>query len=503
MNAQHQRLLPVLRYMVATLLLGPVFTLLALNPVLTDSPANFLGPPAFFMLGLVGWYLISTHRITAAIKLMMVGSWIAVTGIAFFSGGLRSPVMVFYPVLILATGWLDSAGSSKWMAGFSVIVTLALWLGEHLQWLPLQLVAPSAVYAFDQIMTSLLAAVVIVFVVQTFKLRVEELKETKNSLKKQALALQHSEDRYRTLIEWSPGAVLVHRLGKIVYANPAAISLFGAPDAAALLTKSTTALIHPEHRAAQAARMKSIINQEAIPAATESRFLRCDGTPIDVQVQGTAIDFDGEPAIQVSLHDITESKKLEREIRQLAFYDDLTRLPNRRMLDDRLRQVQSSGKRHGGYSALLFLDLDNFKPLNDTHGHALGDALLIDAAARLRKCVRESDTVARFGGDEFVVLIAELGTSQIESTVHALGIAEKIRTMLSEPYELNTQQLASANGCGDITHQCTVSLGVVVFAGDRTPPSELLKQADTAMYQAKDEGRNRVKLFKNKAGLIR
>ena len=498
LNAR-QTLLPLLRAMVAALLLGPIITLLALSPVLTDSPVNFLGPPAIFMVGLAAWYLISVDRVNAAVQLTMAGLWITMTGIAIFSGGLRSPVMVVYPVLILMTGWLVSARSAKLMALLSMAASLGLWLAERLQVLPVEFAPPTAVYAIHQIIIVLLSAVLIVFVVKRFGLRLDQLRETRNKLKKHALALQRSENRYRTLIEWSPEAMLVHRLGTIIYANPAAIKLFGAPDASALLAKKTTDLIHPDEQAAQTARMKSIMNQERIAPATESRFVKLDGTVMDVQVQGTAIDFDGEPAIHVCIHDITERKMLEREIRQLAFYDDLTHLPNRRLLEDRLRQVLSSSKRQGGFSALMFLDLDNFKPLNDRYGHALGDALLVDAAVRLKKCVREMDTVARFGGDEFVVLVPELGNTPAESTTKALVIAEKIRSTLSEPYLLETMQLAAAKA--SITHQCTVSMGVLVFSGDATRPDDLLKWADAAMYQAKDEGRNRVHLFERNQDL--
>ena len=498
LNAQ-RALLPLLRYMIAALLLGPIITLLALSPVLTDSLVNLIGPPAIFVVGLAAWYLISVNKINAAIQMTMTGIWVTITGIALFSGGLRSPVVVIYPVLILMTGWLDGARSAKWMALLSVASSLSLWSAEHLNYLPGHFAPPTAVYAIHQVIIVLLSAVLIVYVVRSFGLRFDQLRETKNTLKSQALALQQSQDRYRTLIEWSPEAMLVHRLGTLIYANPAAIKLFGAPDATALLAKKTTDLIHPDEQAAQTARMKSIINQELIPSATESRFVKFDGTVIDVQVQGTAIDFDGEPAIHVSIHDITERKKLEREIRQLAFYDDLTHLPNRRLLDDRLRQVLSSSKRYGGFSALMFLDLDNFKALNDRHGHALGDALLVDAATRLRKCVREMDTVARFGGDEFVVLIPELGNTQPDSTTKAMGIAEKIRAALSEPYVLET---TPPDGAGfSVTHQCTVSMGVLIFSDDASPVDDLLKWADAAMYQAKDEGRNRVHLFQQNQDL--
>ena len=424
----------------------------------------------------------------------MASIWIAVTGIAIFSGALQSPVMVVYPVIVLLTGWLVSVRQAKLMAGLTVAASLGLWLAGQRQWLPIQFAPSTAVYAIHQIIIVMLSAVLIVYVVRAFKLRLKQLHEARNRLKEQALALQQSEDRYRTLIEWSPEAILVHRLGNIIYANPAAIKLFGAPDAAALLAKKTSELIHPDELAAQTARMASIIHQDAIAPATESRFLKLDGTVITVQVQGTAIDYDGEPAIHVAIHDISERKKLENDIRQLAFYDDLTLLPNRRLLEDRLRQTLSTSQRRGDFSALMFLDLDNFKTLNDTYGHAVGDALLVDVAIRLKQCVRSMDTVARFGGDEFVVLIPELGKAKRDATGQALGIAEKIRKELSRPHVLASQPVAGASA--SITHRCTVSIGVLVFSAEQATQDVLLKWADAAMYQAKDEGRNRLHLFK-------
>ena len=131
--------------------------------------------------------------------------------------------------------------------------------------------------------------------------------------------------------------------------------------------------------------------------------------------------------------DITERKQMEDQVHQLAFYDTLTHLPNRRLLDDRLSQTMAASKRSACYGALMFLDLDNFKPLNDMHGHVVGDLLLIEAADRLEACVREMDTVARFGGDEFVVMISDLDADKSRIDAQARLIAEKIRVALSDP----------------------------------------------------------------------
>lgn len=303
-------------------------------------------------------------------------------------------------------------------------------------------------------------------------------------------ALKASEERYRTLIEWTPEAILVHRNTHIMYANPSALKLFGASNVQSLLRKNTTDLIHPDDLPSQMARMECIKRGEPLPGSAEVRFLKLDGNPIDVEVQGTAIEFDGEPAIHVSIRDITERKHLEREIRQLAFYDSLTALPNRRLLDDRLSQAISANRRSGHFGALMFLDLDNFKPLNDRHGHAVGDLLLAQAAIRLKACVRGMDTVARFGGDEFVVLLTELDADWQKARQFAQTVAKKINTAMASAYSLPVP--GQNNAALRIKHQCTASIGVVVFSGANTDAQELTKWADAAMYQAKNEGRNRI-----------
>jgi diguanylate cyclase (GGDEF)-like protein/PAS domain S-box-containing protein len=194
--------------------------------------------------------------------------------------------------------------------------------------------------------------------------------------------------------------------------------------------------------------------------------------------------------------DITQRKKLEEQIQQLAFYDTLTNLPNRRLLSDRLNQTMHASKRSGYHAAVMFLDLDNFKPLNDKHGHVIGDLLLVEAANRLTSCVREIDTVARFGGDEFVVMISELCSDQDESTSQALAIAEKIRNTLSAPYLLQYRREGQPDIC--VQHYCTVSIGVAVFIDHQGSQEDILKWADEAMYQAKETGRNTIRFYERK-----
>ena len=186
-----------------------------------------------------------------------------------------------------------------------------------------------------------------------------------------------------------------------------------------------------------------------------------------------------------SLTDITKMLSAEHEIQRLAFFDTLTNLPNRRLFFDRLKQALTENRRTNQSSAILFLDLDDFKILNDTLGHDMGDLLLQKVADRLSSCVRASDTVARLGGDEFVVLLKDLSMKNLEAVAQARDIAEKILFTFNKAFLLGTD-----------THQSTSSIGISLCGGDGEKSADkLLKEADIAMYNAKAEGRNTLRFF--------
>jgi len=182
--------------------------------------------------------------------------------------------------------------------------------------------------------------------------------------------------------------------------------------------------------------------------------------------------------------DITERKASEEKIQHLAFYDHLTDLPNRLLLLDRLNQALVSSVRNGAVCALLFIDLDNFKNLNDTLGHDMGDMLLKQVTQRLATCIRQGDTLARLGGDEFVVMLLDLSEQPIEAAAQTEAIGEKILATLNQPYPLVTHD-----------YNCSASIGVTLFSGNQQGADELMKQADIAMYQAKKAGRNTLRFF--------
>ena len=190
--------------------------------------------------------------------------------------------------------------------------------------------------------------------------------------------------------------------------------------------------------------------------------------------------------------DITYKKAAEDEIKHLAFYDMLTRLPNRRLMLDRLAQALTSSARHKRHCALMMIDLDNFKTLNDTQGHDIGDQLLVAVALRLETCVRKGDTVARLGGDEFVIILEDLGDNE-EAVLHAESVARKILAQLSKPYLLDI----TLNGVklSPHRHRCTSSIGITLFDEQPITVDEIMKRADTAMYQAKSAGRNTLRFY--------
>jgi diguanylate cyclase (GGDEF)-like protein len=182
----------------------------------------------------------------------------------------------------------------------------------------------------------------------------------------------------------------------------------------------------------------------------------------------------------------------ETELDQLSGTDALTRLPNRRALDRKLAWTMAMSKRSETCSALMLIDLDNFKSLNDTHGHDAGDALLIETAQRLLKTVREIDFVARQGGDEFIVVLNQLGSDRNASLDVALAVASKIHAALDEPFRFNIKHHGQADK--QVEHHCGSCIGVTVFDGHDGTQEEIIKRADVAMYEAKASGRNSVRV---------
>ena len=223
--------------------------------------------------------------------------------------------------------------------------------------------------------------------------------------------------------------------------------------------------------------------------AFEGRWLHIESTP--TRLPGGDVLFDG------ITQDITERRRLEASVVHQAFHDTLTDLPNRRLLVDRLCHAHACVRRSKGHGAVLYLDLDNFKPLNDRHGHGAGDQLLRTVAERLLTCVRASDTVARIGGDEFVVLLCDLDGLQETAVSQAQLVADKVLDALSPKYVLSVS--AEGGRLRVVEHICATSIGIAMFAGEDADLDGILRAADSAMYLAKWAGGNQSCLAKSSA----
>jgi diguanylate cyclase (GGDEF)-like protein/PAS domain S-box-containing protein len=418
-------------------------------------------------------------------------------------------------------------------------------------------------------------------------------------------ALLESEQRHRTLVEWSPECINVHRKGIVCYVNTSAVKMMGATSSEQLIGKHIREFIHPDYHHLLDIRVGYMTTQGEHSPSVEMKFCRADGFYMDVVVQTISIPFDGERSFYSAWHDVTQLKKnaeaqriaasvfesqegmlvinndwkilrvnhsfieitgyaakelmgkvpyffdqtllnpefleqfhqqinqqgawqgeiinrrkdghlfpawlnissvknddgatthyvgtfsditerkaIEDEIRNLAFYDPLTQLPNRRLLIDRLKQAIVSSVRDNYKGALLFIDLDNFKMLNDTLGHDKGDLLLQIVAERLLTCTRDGDTVARLGGDEFVVMLEDLSEDAFEASRLSEIVASKIISALNQPYWLGLNE-----------HRSSPSIGVTLFGEKVESIEEPLKRADLAMYQAKAAGRNTARFY--------
>lgn len=229
---------------------------------------------------------------------------------------------------------------------------------------------------------------------------------------------------------------------------------------------------------------KKIINTQQ-PQVCEISMKRHNNTPFwGYLVASATVDEHGEQNLFLVLNDSTELHNHVDKIRQLAFFDALTGLPNRRLLLDRINHALISADRNSKLGALMMLDLDNFKQLNDTKGHADGDILLQQIANRLQSCVRKNDSLGRLGGDEFVILLEGLNENPSEAADEALHIAKKIQHEFSYPFEFR-----------DYTYHITASIGITIFMQHEENMDNLLKNADAAMYQAKAAGRNQIRFF--------
>ena len=311
-----------------------------------------------------------------------------------------------------------------------------------------------------------------------------ELQMQNDELRRTQLALEESRDRYLDLYEFAPiGYLTLSREGLILDINLTGALLLGQ-DRKKVVQRPLSRFISPEDCDRYYRLLGQIMKHDERQSFVV-KLKRSDGSIVHVQLDCVrAVNGDTPLAIRTTLTDISEQRHAEAEVANLAFYDSLTQLPNRRLLLDRLRQLLATSSRTRRHGAILFVDLDDFKTLNDTQGHDIGDLLLRRASQRLTTCVREGDTVARLGGDEFVVMLEALSEEDTEAVVQTRTVAEKILANLKEPYDLVGHNYRSSG-----------SIGITLFNGNRESVEDLLKRADLALYRAKAAGRGILRFF--------
>jgi len=313
---------------------------------------------------------------------------------------------------------------------------------------------------------------------------INKRKAAEASLSKAQEALRLSEVRYRTVFQTSLDCVTIKTLtdGRFIDVNGPFLKLMGFEYEEVIGRTSLELDFWADPRSRDG--MAQLLRRDSSFQDFETQYKKRNGEIFWVRISASKIDIDGTPCILSVMRDISYAKAAEEEIWNLAFYDPLTHLPNRRLLLDRLRQALAATTRTERNRALLFVDLDDFKTLNDTLGHQTGDRLLQEVAARLSKSVRECDTVARLGGDEFVVMLEGLSILPDEAATQAEVVGRNILSAIDQPYWLDGHECLS-----------TSSVGITVFGQKSESADAILQQADIAMYQAKAAGRNTMRFF--------
>ncbi len=312
-----------------------------------------------------------------------------------------------------------------------------------------------------------------------------ELEIQNEELRRAQVLLEQSRDRYLELYDYAPvGYLSIGMKGLVEEANLTASDMLGV-ERARLTGQRLSRFVVEEYEDTLFLHRRRLLDGDG-PQSIELGMRDSKGRRFHARVEmASGDDVRGESSgYRIVITDISEHKRIEEVIEHLATFDVLTDLPNRRLLLDRLSHALASCRRHRHFGAVLFIDLDNFKDVNDSLGHPTGDALLKEVADRLKETLREEDTSARLGGDEFVVLLSELSDDEEEAAKQAQLGAEKVRKALSRPYKIQNNEL-----------HVTPSIGITMIPMEDDGADDILKHADTAMYKAKEAGKNAVRFF--------
>jgi len=594
-----------LQVAIAILLFGAVVSLIALRIVAPEQTARLSAPLMVCGVALAGQYFLSRGSIQVCSHVLAFGVWMAVTGTAFFTDGVRAAVVITYPVIILMVAWMIGAPATLLITALTVAATVVFVVAESHDVLPKSLPSSPTMHGGDQIVVYLLSAVLAVILMRAYQSRMKELRKVGSDLAQRADALQASKaELQRAQAVAKVGSWSCDIATGTMRLSAESCRIFGLPEGTTATPQSYLARVHAEDRGAverlwQAAckgdafdcehrimvgnEVRWIRQKAELELASDGTALRISGITQDItqrknaetQLRIAATAFESHEGMMITsaqevilrvnhafteitgyaahevvgqsprllnsgrhnatfyasmwssiastgswqgeiwnrrkdgevypewltitavrdgaalvthyvaiFSDITARKTAENEIQNLAFFDPLTRLPNRRLLMDRLKQALVASYRHQRQGALLFVDLDDFRTLNDTLGYPKGDLLLQQVARNLLSCVHEGDTVARLGGDEFLVMLEDLSDNPMQAATEAESVAEKILVKLNLTYELDNDKYHS-----------TCSIGIAMFGERKENVEEPVKRAELALYQANSAGRNTLRFY--------
>ena len=445
--------------------------------VLPEHASQAWGQLAMAGVALVGTVLLWRRHYQLGIYWMASGVWLCIMGMSAFHEGVRTPIYYALPIVVIFLGWVVGSRAALFTVGITVAATVLLIVADMRGWLPAVPPSPPLLHGIAQGFVLLLSAALVIYLVQAYRERLQEMARAHE-------VLRQSELKFATTFNANPvaGSIATQAEGRIVAVNDNFVRDFGWSREE---LEGRTAMEIGLWADLQARdQFREALSRQGRTMNHETTWRHRNGELRRISISCSTIEIDGEVYFLGFCTDITTRKAAEEEIQRLAFYDPLTGLPNRRLLMDRLEQAMTACARHQRLGALLFIDLDNFKTLNDTHGHDMGDLLLRQVAQRLAGSVREGDTVARLGGDEFVVMLEDLSHDAIEAATQAETVGRKILTALNELYEIRALNVHS-----------TPSLGATLFGAEVENLEEPIKRADLAMYQAKNAGRNTLRFY--------
>ncbi len=479
-----QPTLTFLRYAIATILAGAASFVAAVIGFMPDQMSQAYGAIALAVVALVGAWLLRVQKYHAAVLWLAGGVWTCVMGIAFFHQGVRTPIFYVHPIIAFFLGWVISARAAVTMVALTSTAIIGFVVLEAQGRMQFMAPAPSILHGIIQIAVMVLSAALVIYLVKAYRDRLEQMQGASSEIARANEVLRQSELKFATAFASSPVAssIVTVEDGLILAVNDNFQRDFGWARTEMEGHRVEEIGLWLDLQLRQ--QWTGMLRRQGRTLNFETVWRRKDAVPRHVSIAGELIELDGVPCILAYITDITARKAAEEQIQRLAFFDPLTNLPNRRLLMDRLEQAMAACTRHQRLGALLFIDLDNFKTINDTHGHDKGDLLLKQAGARLVESVRDGDTVARLGGDEFVVMLEDLSGNAMEAATQAESVGRKLSQSLNESYDIRP-----------LSFHSTPSIGITLFGAQHENIEEPIKRADLAMYQAKAAGRNTIRFY--------